>query len=217
MATRLFSTLVDRITPNVPGCPQPVVINYARLAARDVCRRTLAWTYVQPDITFVDGTFSYTFTPPAETDVTKVLFAEINDASFTAAPIEVLAASYPYWPTSTAIYRGSPQHYATSTPGTFLVAPCPDGVLTYVLRMLVALVPQLSATGMEQAVLDAIEPAVIHGTLEQLLVLPERPWTSTELAAYHAKQYIHSVAAYKAEVLLGPTKTSLVVKQRPLA
>ena len=43
MADRKFSSLVTRVTPSVPGCPQPIIEQYIRDAAIEACERTLAW------------------------------------------------------------------------------------------------------------------------------------------------------------------------------
>jgi hypothetical protein len=45
MADRTFASLVPRLNPSVPGCPQPMIISYIRDAAIRACERTLFWRY----------------------------------------------------------------------------------------------------------------------------------------------------------------------------
>ena len=77
--TRLFSDLVDRISPNAPGCPQPLVVNAVRDAAIEVCVRTGAWRYQHADVTTVDGTEEYAFVPEASAEVDTILGANIGN------------------------------------------------------------------------------------------------------------------------------------------
>jgi hypothetical protein len=48
MSTRTFMSLVNRLAPSVPGCPQPIIEQHVRDAAIEACERTLAWRYEQP-------------------------------------------------------------------------------------------------------------------------------------------------------------------------
>ena len=45
MPTR-FDSLVPRLSPSVPGCPQPVIEQYVRDAAIDACEKTLAYRHI---------------------------------------------------------------------------------------------------------------------------------------------------------------------------
>lgn len=217
MATRLFADLVDHITPSAPGCPRPVVIQYARRVAIEACERTSAWRYVQADIVLVDGTYAYAFTPPADTEVHTVISATLNKQPLRPVSQEVCAEQYPFAPTTDSTYRSQPRHFVHFDPDTFHVVPCPDGVATYTVNMVLALKPLTSSTGMDKSVLDDLEDVVVNGTLQRLLTLPDRPWSDKELAAYHAKQYAFKTAERRARTNLGSGRAPMSVRQRPLA
>jgi hypothetical protein len=105
MATRLFSDLVNRIAPSVPGCPQPVIVNYIRDAAIDACERTSAWRYKHATVTMVAGTYEYAFVPEAGAEVHTILTANINGSFLTPVTLEQMHEMYPastplVWPQS---------------------------------------------------------------------------------------------------------------------
>ena len=56
---------------------------------------------------------------------------------------------------------------------------------------------------MDEEIADELESAIQHGALQHLLVLPEKPWSDRELAAYHAKQYIFTISERRARTNVG--------------
>lgn len=212
MATRLFSDMVNRVTPSAPGCPQPVLINYVRDTAIEACERTLGWRYIQPDIRLTPGVYDYPFEIPANTEVHAVITASINGVKVTPATLELVHSRYPKYPTSAAAERGSPQFVVHIDADTFYVAPPPNDDINYDVRMTVALKPLRTATGMDQTVMDDLENVIMHGALQHLLTLPERTWTDFELAAYHAKQYAFKSAERRARVNVGSGRAVITAR-----
>lgn len=97
MATRLFTDLLPKVLPSVPGCPQPLAVQHIRDAAVRVCERTLAWRYVQPKFDLLPGVHEYLYDKPIDSEI-HVLFGTIMNGS----PLEVLIleqaiAKYPEW------------------------------------------------------------------------------------------------------------------------
>lgn len=203
MATRLFSTFTSILAPSVPGCPNPVIENYVRQAAREVCERTLAWRYTCADQVLVAGTFGYAYQPAADTEVHSIIGAKVNNTPMNVVPYSTVQGLYPLWPDDDTDRRGYPLYVTQFSPALYHVAPCPNGAETYTLGMTVALKPTLDATGMDDTVADELEQAIQHGALQHLLVLPEKVWTDRELAAYHAKQFIFTISERRARTNVG--------------
>ena len=88
MATRTFLSLAQRLTPSVPGCPQPVIEQYVRDAAIEVCERTLAWRYQQPTIRLTPGVYEYPYTNPSQAEVHAFLTVSVNGESIEPATLE---------------------------------------------------------------------------------------------------------------------------------
>jgi len=217
MATRLFSDLVNRLAPSVPGCPQPVIINYIRDAAIEACARTSAWRYEHATVTLVAGTNSYSFVPESDAEVHTVLTASINGVDIPSRTLEDIHYMYPKYPSSVVAERSMPQYMMIIDPLTFYVAPVPDGDTTYTIEMFVAQKPTRAATGMNEAVMDDLETVIMHGALQHLLVLPERTWTDRELASYHAKQYAFKSAERRARANVGSGRAPLNVRMNAWA
>lgn len=217
MATRLFSDLVNRLAPSVPGCPQPVIVNYVRDAAIEVCARTSAWRYEHATVTLVAGTNSYAYVPESGAEVHTVLSASINGVDLPSRTLEDIHSMYPKYPSSVVAERSMPQYMLHIDPLTFYVVPVPDGDTTYTIEMFVAQKPTRAATGMNEAVMDDLETVIMHGALQHLLVLPERTWTDRELASYHAKQYAFKSAERRARANVGAGRAPLTVRMNAWA
>ena len=97
MAPRTFASLVPRINPSAPGCPQYTMIQYIREAAIRVCERTLAWRYTQPTFSLLPGVHEYLYDKPANTDVHVLFDAMLNDRPLPKLVLEDALTRYPEW------------------------------------------------------------------------------------------------------------------------
>ena len=217
MATRTFLSLVHRLAPSVPGCPQPVIEQYVRDAAIEVCERTLAWRYEQPLIRLTQGVYEYPYENPTQSEVHSFLTVAVNGTAIEPATLEQIHRRFPDWPSTDPSKRSNPRVILQIDPDNFALAPIPDGAKDYDLKMIVALKPLRSATGMDQTVFDDIENVVMHGALQHLLVLPNKNWADRELAAYHSKQYLYKTTERRARANIGAGRASMSVQMRPLA
>jgi hypothetical protein len=102
-----------------------------------------------------------------------------------------------------------PRSLTQVSPDKFVVLPLPDDARTYTLRMFYALRPTPAATGMDGVVLDEMSEAVVHSTLQHLLVMPGVAWSDRELAAYHAKQALRDTTERRARANLGNARGTL--------
>lgn len=97
MAARTFASLVPRLNPSVPGCPQYTMIQYIREAAIRVCERTLAWRYVQPTFALLPGVHEYVYDKPVGTEVHVLFDAMLNDRPLPKLVLEDALFRYPEW------------------------------------------------------------------------------------------------------------------------
>lgn len=211
MAKR-FDSLVNRLSPSVPGCPQPVIEQYVRDAAIEACEKTLAYRYVQPKIPLTSGVYDYPYDPPTGTEVHAFLSAAIDGTRLSPLTLEELQDKFPKWPDFVSADYNIPRYIAQLDADTFVVAPTPDSAKTYELRMVTALKPLRTSVDMESTTFDELENIIVHQALQNLLILPERTWSDRELAAFHAKQFLHKAAERRARANLGAARNSLRVK-----
>lgn len=251
MPTRLFTDLLPKVLPSVPGCPQPLAIQHIRDAAIRVCERTLAWRYVQPKYQLLPGVFDYEYLKPVDTEVHAVFRVLMNDSPLEILTLEQALDVYPEW---ADIYSGedpsvlwslTPPSYTGSdvydetefNPGSafvlpeavvasaaqprsvtqissdrYIILPLPDGADTYYIRMVYALKPTKTATGMDQVVLNELEEAVVHAALQELLVMPGVAWNDRELASYHAKQGLFHTTERRARANLMNARGTVTVR-----
>ncbi len=217
MATRTFLSLAQRLTPSVPGCPQPVIEQYVRDAAIEVCERTLAWRYQQPTIRLTPGVYEYPYTNPAQAEVHAFLTVSVNGEKIEPATLEDVHRQYPDWPSTDPAKQSDPRYVFQLDADNFALAPIPDASVSYDLAMIVALKPIRTATGMDKTVFDDLENVIMHGALQHLLVLPNKNWSDRELAAYHSKQYLSKTVERRARANLGAGRASMSVQMRPFA
>ena len=217
MATRTFKSIVARLAPSVPGCPTPIIEQYVRDAAILACERTLAWRYIQPELRLTPGAYDYTYDAPTDAEVHAFLTVAINGNKISPMTIEQLHDVQPNWPDSAVDARSQPQYITQLDADTFAVAPVPDAETPYLVKMILALKPLRTASSMDKSVLDELENVVMHGALQHLLVLPEKNWSNTELAGYHAKQFTFQIAERRARTNLGAARASVTVEMRPFA
>lgn len=107
---------------------------------------------------------------------------------------------------------GTPLVITQITPDKYVVLPMPDDVEPYTLRLFYALKPTKTASGMDEAIFDELEDTIIHGALQQLLVMPKVVWNDPDLAGYHARQYLKLVTERRARANLGNARGSMTVR-----
>jgi len=110
---------------------------------------------------------------------------------------------------------GYPRTLTQLTPDKFIILPLPDDEKTYTLKLIYALKPKRDAVGMPAHILDEIEEAVVHGALQELLILPNQPWTDRELATYHARQFTFKVTERRARANIGNMRGTVTARFKP--
>lgn len=251
--TLTFASLVPKINPSVPGCPQPTMVQYIRDAAIRVCERSLAWRWVEPRYNLLPGISEYLYNKPADTEVHAVFDAMMNDAPLRKLTLEQALYEFPYWANlysgvdqnviwqhssnnllnnqafnssqlnqnqgtdvpDEAVAEGTdPVAICQVTPDKYVVLPLPDKTKAYTMRMVYALKPKRTATGMSSVMLNELEDVIMHNALQHLLVLPNTNWSDRELAAYHAKQYIFHLSERRARANMGNMRGTMTVAMR---
>lgn len=242
MAIRLFSSLVPRINPSVPGCPYATIVQHIRDAAIEVCERTLGWRYEPLGFLLTPGQREYVYEKPDDTEVHAVLTALVNCVPLHPMTLEQAVRAHPKlfcssqidliwdqadipfdganldWDNASINYvasKGTPWGITQISPDKFIVFPVPDNKRPYKIKMVLALKPTRTAPGMDEAAFNELEDAIVHGTLQRLLLLPKQKWEDRELASYHAKQYLARITERRARANLTNARATLRVQIPP--
>lgn len=118
MADRTFASLVPRLGPSVPGCPQQTMLQYIRDAAIRACERSLMWRYEVPLFNLLPGVHEYLYNKPVGADVQVVFEALMNDVPLQRLTLEQAIAQYPKW---ADLYSGEDPSvvWSLTPPGVF--------------------------------------------------------------------------------------------------
>lgn len=118
MSDRTFASLVPRLNPSVPGCPQQTMVQYIRDAAIRACERSLMWRYEVPLFNLLPGVHEYAYNRPANADVQVVFEALLNDVPLQRLTLEQAIAQYPEW---ADLFSGQPFSvvWSLTPPSTF--------------------------------------------------------------------------------------------------
>ena len=108
---------------------------------------------------------------------------EFNTAAFNSGNTFVV-------PDAAYVDGSEPRSVTQINSDKYVVLPMPDNKKTYTMRMFYALKPTRTASSMDATIMDELETMIVHGALQQLLVMPNVAWTDRELATYHAKQFL---------------------------
>jgi len=103
-----------------------------------------------------------------------------------------------------------PQYVSRLNPCEFIMLPKPDDENIYKVRPYVVLRPTKTAVGMDDCILGDLSEAIVHGALQELLLVPGAHWTDRDLAAYHAKQYTFKATERRARGNLGFSRGALI-------
>lgn len=218
MITRDFDTLAVRLQPSAPGCPRPTIIQYIRNAAIKACEQTLGWRHEQALFTLTPGVYVYNFNKPIDTLVHAVFKAFVNDSPLEVLTLDQALERYPDWadktndPAEIEENGSTPRSITQISPHQYAILPLPDASETYTVRMFYALKPSRTSTGIAEAVFDDLEDVIMHGALQELLVLPGTQWSDRELASYHARQFRSQLTERRARANLGNARGSVAVQ-----
>lgn len=97
MADRTFASVVPKVSPHVPGCPQPLMVQAIRDAAIRICEKTLAWRYTPPVFSLLPGVHEYFYPKPPAADAHVMFAAILNGAPMEKLTLEQAIELYPEW------------------------------------------------------------------------------------------------------------------------
>jgi len=211
MATRSFESLVYKLSPSVPGCPQPTIVQYIRDAAIRTCERTLSWRYQIPVFNLSPGVVEYPFNQPVDTDVHAIFEAVVNCNPLDRVTLEQAIHRYPCW---ADLFNGVDLQTIWGQSGSFnspqynQVPYNGSGLLVYP----------------DEALEGARDPLIITQiNADGYIVLPmpddDKDYEMRMFVAlkpkYHAKQYLFHLTERRARANLGNARATLTARAQP--
>jgi len=212
-----FTDMALTVSPYVPGCPSSVISSVVKRVVTDLCARAGVWREYGESLAVTTGDHEYTLaTPSVYGEIIQIYSARITIDSKTTdmsyLELSDVQRLYPNWPVDT---DGTPVLYTHAGVDTILLAPVPDADGTLV--PYVGLQPTPAATVWPSSLYARHRRCVLHGTLHDLMMMPERPWTSDKTALYHGKQWTYLLNSARINADRGFNRSEVSVQMRPMA
>lgn len=166
--------LMPKVAQFAPGLPEPTAIEHIRDAAIILCKRTRCWRELLESQT--TGALNALPTMPVGAD----LF-EIESAYFDDQELERVGFSHDM------LFHdvGIPHSISQASPNTVLLEP--GGVGT--LKLSAYLKPSQNTDQLPDFMFDQFHDALVSGALSTILLLPNQPFSSPQLAMAFGGQF----------------------------
>lgn len=210
MATLSYDSLIQYITLDVAGAPEPVIIAMTNMAARELCLQSGCWNDYE-DIPLVSDVSDYESSVPPGAQVRFVKSITINNREIDPASESHLL----YYKRTAFSAIGSPLYYYMLNDMSFRVLPKPAiNDAGQVMRVRTVFVPKFNATAFDSNLIERYAETLIAGAKARLMEMPEKTWSNPGLAAYNKGLFDVGVTKARIDVELSNVPSQMRVKQR---
>lgn len=176
----MYTTVADLALPFCPEAPLVVLVNEARRAAIDFCRRSRFVVGTQ-EIALKAGVAAYRLRGRDQTRVDQVLRTQIGD-DYLRQVNSVFGQDR----------TGEPRHFELRG-DQIILDPVPEQDDRLLLQAV--LVPKRDSDVLPESLIERWQDALVSGTVARACMVPSRPWTNPELAMYHKREFERAVLA----------------------
>lgn len=191
-----YTNLYDEVLPDVPGVPVNVALHAIRNACIKFCERSKIWVVDHDPVAAIANESVYQFEPPNGAVVCDVSTVRFDGVDIDPTTQLDLRNEYRNWPSLT----GTPLRYLQENTEELILFPKPNASLANALTMKVALKPTRKSTGIEGWIIEKYQEELAHGAKAKLFAMQKKPWSSGDLAGYHAGMFESAIAAAKLSV-----------------
>lgn len=199
MAATAYTQWLDSIQIHVPDCPSPTITQAVRQACIDFCQSSLYLRANLDAFNTVIGDDEYELTAPADSVVAAVITVRCGGRIIDPVRQEDLDAEANYW----RDLEGSPGRYLQPDESTIILNPVPSSIEE--VRIMVALRPTQASGGVDSAIYERFQDAIMSGALARLMAMPGVAWSNTALADWHARAFNTAIAAASDKAARGLT------------
>lgn len=170
-----FEDFLSDIIPMVPGCPDSLIIQNVRQAARELCEKASCYLEDLDPITVVNGLYEYDLDAPRNTDIHKLKWALLDGRYMEFSSTALMAQRYPNWREKNK--TGVPKLIAQIRPNAFWLCPVPQNKIKNGLVIHAVLKPSQKSVVLEDRIANEYRDTIVNGALFRLLRLPSKDWT----------------------------------------
>lgn len=184
MAT--IDSLIPRVTVHVYNAPRNFIRQSILETTREFCRGSGFW---REDLTPTDteaDVHTYALTLPADTEI-----VDLEDVYFsTKRSLEPKTGAQlnrinNQWRTQ----AGEPYYYMRVDNASVRIVYTPAAAETDAIQVRAILQPALTATTIDDKILNDYDEAILHGTLYRVLRTPGKAWTDLNLATFYEQSF----------------------------
>lgn len=180
-----LTTLVPDVRVAIPELPSFVAERQLLRAARLFCEDSRTWRVnISLSVTTTVATIDVTALLPANTELVEIISVKNTGGG---APVE--PRTYVWLDKNTSNWREETDRnakwYLLDGNNAIRLVPTPTTTIAALYDVRVAVKPLLSATQIDDVVLNKYDEVLVHGALARLYLMPRKPWTDANLAQYH--------------------------------
>jgi hypothetical protein len=205
---KLWADFFDYVLAELPGVPQDVATLHIRNAAIDFCDQTGVYVYGADPIDIQSGEAEYDLEPPSSNyDVARVGSAWVETNELTPMGEDMLRTKMINWTEQ----KGYPQGFMHTNPNEMRLVPIPDSNISGALKVRLVLRPARTGRGVEDWIFNKYVETIASGAKYRLASMPQKPWSSADVASYHGKMYEAGIQAATSDASKSYTRAKLQV------
>ncbi len=194
-----LTVLVPDILAEIPGIPSFIAERQLLRAARLFTEDTRAWrASVQMSVTATVATVDMTSLLPTGTELVDIISMKNVGGGEPVHP-----KTYSWLDQNTSDWRSQTDiaaaWYVQDGNNTVRLVPIPSATTANLYDVRVAVKPLLTATTIDDLLVNKFSENLIHGALSFLYLIPNKPWTDGGLAQYHNVMFLDSFSAARVE------------------
>jgi hypothetical protein len=194
-----INTLVPDVRAAIPELTSSVAERQLLRAARIFCEDSRSWRVdITVSVTANVATVNLAGLLPANTELVDIISVKNSGGGQPVA-----ASTYIWLDQNTSNWRGetdlNAKWYILDGNNTIRFVPVPAETTASLYNIRVAVKPKLTATAVDDVVLNKYDETLVNGALGRLYLIPRKPWTDANLAQFHEGLFRAAIPAARSE------------------
>lgn len=199
-----WSEFLNWVMPHVRGCGVDLAIKEIRDATIRFCEESRVWQVEHVPLNIEAGKHTYLFSPPANTKVVRIERAWLGEDNFLESTTEAeLTNRFGVW----SARKGEPEYFFQEGLESVRLVPEPVAGESGALHIKASIRPSRSAPGVDITIWERYAEGIGAGALFALFSMPDKPWSSPNLAAHYQTVFDDAKAAALLQVARGFTRS----------
>jgi len=187
MAVNRYVDLYPLMTPELPGCTEPMMLQALQRSMRQFCIDTEAWWETLASVNLVEDQTEYNINSTWDAEIKRIKELRINTEDNIAAGNDGAIQDH--------------ELYEFITPDALILddnlKPAED--VTGGLEIEVRIVPSITATSVDPTFLNDWIDAILGWAMNYLMSMTHKKWSNPDRSAYYMMQYLKGVSTAKSE------------------